>query len=194
MNTIKIGNLIRRLRKEKQMTQAQLAEQLQVSDKAVSKWERGIGCPDVLFIAELSRIFEIDMQNLIAGELKRNELLNGNVKKMQFFVCPYCGNLMTSMTSAPMTCCGRKLQPCLPSKASTEQKLKVEAIENTFYITSEHEMTKEHYITFVALVTSDSVVLKKQYPEWDLQVRIPIFAHGRLLWYCNQHGLFYQEV
>ena len=141
MDSSKVGELIRRLRKESHMTQLQLAEKLHVSDKAVSKWERGMGCPEVSLIIELSRIFEVDMQDLLSGELNRNELLGGNMKKMKFYVCPHCGNLVTSMIDTP-----------------------------------------------------DTFMLKKQYPEWGLQVRIPVFAHGRLLWYCNKHGLFYQEV
>ena len=55
-------------------------------------------------------------------------------------------------------------------------------------------MLKEHYISFVALLTGDTLTLKKQYPEWDLQVRIPGRTHGKLLWYCTEHGLFYQLV
>ena len=74
------------------------------------------------------------------------------------------------------------------------EKLNVEIIENDYFISSSHEMTRKHYITFVALVTSDTVFLKKQYPEWDLQIRIPRFARGRLLWHCSEHGLFYQEI
>lgn len=194
MDNIKVGELIRRLRKENHMTQLQLAEKLHVSDKAVSKWERGMGCPEVSFMTELSRIFEVDIQNLLSGELNRNELLGGNMKKMKFYVCPICGNLVTSMIETQVTCCGRKLKPITPVKATEEEKLSVQIIENDYFISSEHEMTRNHYITFVVLMTSDTVMLKKQYPEWDLQLRIPVFAHGRLLWYCNQHGLFYQEV
>ena len=55
-------------------------------------------------------------------------------------------------------------------------------------------MEKGHYISFVALLTGDSILLRKQYPEWDLQLRLPAFAHGKLLWYCTQHGLFYQNI
>ena len=55
-------------------------------------------------------------------------------------------------------------------------------------------MTKEHHIMFVALLTGDSMVLRRQYPEWNLQTRLPRTAHGKLLWYCNNHGLFYQLV
>jgi len=194
MNNIKVGELIRRLRKENHMTQQKLAEKLHVSDKAVSKWERGLGCPEVSLITELSRIFEVDMQNLLSGELNRNELLGGNMKKMKFYVCPTCGNLVASMIETSVTCCGRKLKAITPVKATEEEKLSVQIIENDFFISSEHEMTRDHYITFVGLMTSDTVMLKKQYPEWNLQLRIPVFAHGRLLWYCNKHGLFYQEV
>lgn len=194
MNNIKVGELIRRLRKENHMTQQKLAEKLHVSDKAVSKWERGLGCPEISLITELSRIFEVDMQNLLSGELNRNELLGGNMKKMKFYVCPTCGNLVASMIETSVTCCGRKLKAITPVKATEEEKLSVQIIENDFFISSEHEMTRDHYITFVGLMTSDTVMLKKQYPEWNLQLRIPVFAHGWLLWYCNKHGLFYQEV
>lgn len=55
-------------------------------------------------------------------------------------------------------------------------------------------MAKDHYITFVALLTGDRLILCKQYPEWGLQARIPASGHGRLLWHCSRHGLFYQLV
>ena len=194
MDNAKIGALIRRLCKEKQMTQLQLAMQLHISDKTVSKWERGLGCPDVSLIGQLSGIFEVDIQNLLAGELSTNGVLGGNLKRIKFYVCPNCGNLVYSLTDASVTCCGKKMKPITPVKASEEEKLFVQVVENDFFVSSQHEMTREHYISFVALLTSDTIMLKKQYPEWNLQVRIPVFAHGRLIWYCNQHGLFYQEV
>ena len=116
------------------------------------------------------------------------------MKKMKFYVCPDCGNLITSMTDASITCCGRKLKPMTPVKASEEEQLSVEMIENDYCISSTHEMTREHYISFVAFMTYDAIMLKQLYPEWDLQVRIPRFGRGKLLWYCSQHGLFYQNI
>lgn len=98
------------------------------------------------------------------------------------------------MTDTAVSCCGKKVKAGRPKKASAEDKLHVEMIENDFFITSEHPMTKEHSITFVALLTNDSMTLRKLYPEWGLQVRIPVTSHGRLLWYCTQHGLFYQDI
>ena len=194
MDNAKIGKLIYQLRQEKEMTQLQLAEQLNISDKAVSKWERGLGCPDVSLLPELSQIFNVDLEKLLAGELNSNEILCGNMKKMHFYVCPVCGNMITAMTDTGISCCGKKLQPLQPHKADEKQKLNVVRIENDFYITANHPMEREHYIPFVALLTSDTLMLRKLYPEWELQVRIPIFSHGRLLWYCNRHGLFYQDV
>ena len=194
MDNVKIGKLIFKLRKESQMTQLHLAEQLNVSDKAVSKWERGLGCPDVSLLADLSQIFSVDLEKLLSGELSVNDALGGNMKKTKFYVCPECRNLITAMNHTTISCCGKKLTALEPQKAMGDERLSVEIIENDYYITSEHEMSREHYISFVALLTGDSMVLRKQYPEWNLQVRIPVLAHGRLLWYCSQHGLFYQEI
>lgn len=55
-------------------------------------------------------------------------------------------------------------------------------------------MTKTHYISFVALITADGLYMKKQYPEWNLSCRIPYVGHSMMVYYCVQHGLFYQLV
>ena len=194
MDHVKIGQLIYRLRKEKHLTQLQLANQMNVSDKAISKWERGLGCPDVSSLPDLSKTFNVDLEKLLSGELEVNEVLGGDMRKTNFYICPTCGNMITSMTDTAVSCCGKKLKASQPRKADEGKRLSVEIVENDFFITSRHQMTKEHYIAFVALLTGDSMMLRKQYPEWELQVRIPVFAHGKLLWYCTKHGLFYQEV
>ena len=194
MDATKIGELICTLRKEKGLTQLQLAERLNVSDKAVSKWERGLGCPDVSLLARLSQVFAVDLEKLLAGELDPNSQAAGNLKNLHFYVCPACGNLVTALVDTPVSCCGKKLTALTAQKAGPEEKLSVEIIENDYFISSDHEMTKDHYISFVAFLTGDTVLLRKQYPEWNLQTRLPVFAHGRLLWYCTRHGLFYQNV
>ena len=101
---------------------------------------------------------------------------------------------MTATSEAAISCCGRRLKETAPAKATEDEKLTVEMIENDFFISSKHEMTREHYISFVALLTADAIIMRKQYPEWDLAVRIPRIAHGKLVWYCSRHGLFYQEI
>ena len=110
MDNIKIGNLIYKLRKEKQLTQLQLAEQMNISDKTVSKWERGLGCPDISLLSDLSKIFNIDLENLLSGELDANNILGGNMKKTNFYICPNCENIITSTTDASISCCGKKLK------------------------------------------------------------------------------------
>ncbi|MDD3409929.1 MAG: helix-turn-helix domain-containing protein [Eubacteriales bacterium] len=194
MDCAKIGRLIYSLRKEKGMTQVVLAERMNISDKAVSKWERGLGCPDVSLLPELSNILGVDLADLLSGELDANDTVGGNMKKLKFYVCPQCGNLITSTAEASVSCCGKKLTALTPVKAEEADKLKVEIIENDYFISSEHEMTKEHYIAFAALLTGDTLLLRKQYPEWNLQVRIPRIGHGMLVWYCTRHGLMYQLV
>lgn len=194
MDNVKIGQLIYRLRKEKQLTQLQLANQMNISDKTISKWERGLGCPELSLLTDLSEIFNVDLEKFLSGELNTNEVLGGNMKNLNFYICPTCGNMLTSMADTSISCCGKKLRAIEPQKANEYEKLSVEIIENDFFITSEDQMTKEHHIAFVALLTGDSIMLRKQYPEWGLQVRIPVFAHGKLLWYCTNHGLFYQEI
>ncbi|MCI8537604.1 MAG: helix-turn-helix domain-containing protein [Oscillospiraceae bacterium] len=194
MDTTKIGSLIRRLRIEKGLTQLQLAEQMNISDKTVSKWERGMGCPDVSLLSGLSGIFEVDLEKLLSGELEANDTLGGNMKKLKFYVCPDCGNVITALADTAVSCCGKKLKAIQPQPVEESHRLTVERVETEFYLTSEHPMSKEHYISFVALLTMDTLILRKQYPEWDLQTRLPGLAHGTLLWYCNQHGLFSQRI
>ena len=192
MDTGKIGEIIYNFRTEKKLTQKQLADAMHISDKTVSKWERGAGCPDVSLLPELCRFLGVNLEDMLSGELDKNDIVGGNMKKTVFYVCPECGNIISATEEANISCCGKKTRMLEPKKAEDEEKLKVELIDNEYYISSDHEMTKQHYITFAALLTGDSLIMKKQYPEWDLQVRIPRTAHGKLVWYCNQHGLFYQ--
>ncbi len=191
MDCDKIGKLIRHLRREKSMTQRQLAQQLGVSDRAVSKWERGAGCPDVSLLTGLATALSVGVESLLAGDLTDQEA-RSTMKHAVYYVCPRCGNLLFATGAAAVTCCGRSLEPLMPVKAEEQEKLQVEELEGDWYLTSRHPMSKTHYISFVAFATGDSLVLQKLYPEWDLQVRIPRRGHGTLLWYCNQHGLFYQ--
>lgn len=194
MDHTKIGKLIYTLRKEKGLTQLQLAEAMHISDKTVSKWERGLGCPDVSLLCELSKILNVDLSELLRGQLTSNDILGGSMKRIKFYVCPNCGNILTALSDTAISCCGKKLLPLELKKANAADRLSVEIIENEFFISANHEMTKEHYISFVALITDDALILRKQYPEWDLQARIPFFAHGQLVWYCTRHGLFCQSI
>lgn len=194
MDQKKIGGLIRTLRTQKGLTQKILAEAVGVGDKAVSKWERGLGCPDVSLLPELSRALGVGLESLLSGRMDANDQERGNMKNLKCYVCPNCGNLITAAAEAGVSCCGRTLSPLKPQRAEGEDRLAVERLDDSWFISSPHPMTKEHYVSFVALLTGDALFLRRLYPEWDLQTRIPCFGHGILLWYCTRHGLFRQTV
>ena len=195
MDQVKTGRLIRTMRAQKGLTQKKLAEAIGVGDKAVSKWERGLGCPDVSLLPELSRVLGVGLEALLSGQLDANDQERGNMKKLKFYVCPDCGNLITAATGAGVSCCGKTLLPLESQKAGDMDKLSVEKVDDSWwFISSPHPMTKEHFVSFVALLTGDTLFLRRLYPEWDLQTRIPCFGHGILLWYCTRHGLFQQII
>ena len=194
MDQMKTGRLIKRFRTEKGLTQKQLADIINVSDKTVSKWECGNGCPDVSLLSALSDIFGIDVQVLLTGKIDINEKEEGNMKKLKFYVCGDCGNIITATSDAAVTCCGNKLSALEAKKADKEDQLKIEDIGGEWYITSDHEMTKEHYISFAAYVSDSSVMIFKQYPEWGVNITLPVYRSGRLVWYCNKCGLLYQDI
>ena len=194
MDCEKIGKLIRQIRQEKRMTQRQLAERPGISDRAVSKWERGYGCPDVSLLADLAAALSVGVEALLSGEITDQEENGRSMKHTRYYVCPRCGNLLLVTGEAAITCCGRSLKPLEAAKAAEEEKLRVEQVEDQRFLTTSHPMTKAHYIAFVAFATGDAIHLQRLYPEWDLQVRVPGQGHGTLLWYCTEHGLFYQHI
>lgn len=190
MDCLKIGRLILQLRKEKGMTQQNVADALNISNKTVSKWECGLGCPDVTLWAELSSLLGADIQKMLEGELNPNRPDVGKLDKIRFYVCHTCGNILTSTSEASIHCCGRKLMPLIPVPVTDEHQLTIEEMDADHYIAFDHEMRKEHYIAFVALVHKDRVMLTRLYPEQSAAVRIPIMNRGgNLYFYCTRHGL-----
>lgn len=194
MNCNKTGELIAKLRKDKKITQKQLADMMNISDRTISKWERGLGIPDVSLLSDIADIFHINIETLLSGEISSNDFIGGNMKKSKYYVCNICGNIIISTGGASVSCCDKKMTEQTAQKADESDKLKVEMIENDWYISSEHPMTKDHYISFVAFATGSKLQIIKQYPEWDLQVRLQKREHGILYWYCTKHGLFYQYL
>lgn len=194
MDCTKVGKLLYDLRKEKRMTQKEIADKMNISDKTVSKWERGLGCPDISLLSELSDIFGVNIEKILQGDLSINDTDGGNMKRIKFYVCPACGNIITSTGLGEISCCGRKLESLQVQEINEEHNLQTTQVENDYYITFNHEMTKEHYISFVAYVMFDRVHLVKLYPEQNAEVRIPIMRKGNLYFYCSKHGLMKQKI
>ena len=193
MNPEKIGSLIFQLRKEKNLTQKQLGEKLGVSDKTISKWERGLGCPDISLLRDISKIFNVNIEKILLGDLQENDINGGNMKRIKFYACPNCGNVINSTGDGDFSCCGRKLEALVPKVMNENHSINIEEVENDYYVEINHEMTKDHFISFVAYVTYDRVLLIKLYPEQSPTVRFPRlcgkFERGKFYMYCNQHGL-----
>ena len=76
MNQVKIGKFIAHCRKEKNMTQAELAEKLNITDRAISKWETGKGMPDSSIMLELCDELDISVNELLSGEMIRMDNYN----------------------------------------------------------------------------------------------------------------------
>ena len=194
MDQEKVGGIIKTLRKDKGMTQLELALCLNVTDRAVSKWERGLGCPDISLLTRLSEIFSVDIGSIIEGDMEENEKRSGNMKKTKFYVCPICGNIITASENTNVSCCGRKLEG-LEEKKNLDEEMKIERVDGTeLYISSSHPMTKDDYISFFSYVTSDSLLLKKLYPEWGVDIRFPWLGHGKIMWYSEKEGLKYKLI
>ena len=186
-----MGKLLRQLRTERNMTQQQVAEKLCVSAQAVSKWERGRGCPDPALLTALSGLFGVAAERLLTGKLAREKIDGGNMKRIKFYVCPDCGNMLTASGGGELHCCGRKLEPMKVQKADEGHCVQVQSIEEDWYITFPHPMRKDHYIRFAAWVGMDRVMLVRLYPEQDSAFRIPqLRGGGKLYLCCNQDGLF----
>lgn len=193
MDCKKVGALLLKLRKEKNLTQKQLASLMNISDKTVSKWERGLGCPDVSLLREVSNILGVNIEKLLCGELEANIKDAGNIKKLRFFRCPVCGNILTSTSDAQISCCGRKLTPLETQLSNENHKLCVQEADDEYYITFSHEMSKNHYICFVAFVESDRVLMVRLYPEQGGELRFPRLRGGKFYFCCNEHGLFLND-
>ena len=74
MNQMKIGSFLKELRNEKGLTQGQLAEQLNVSNRSVSRWETGSTLPDISILIELAKFYEVDIKEIIDGGRKSEDM------------------------------------------------------------------------------------------------------------------------
>ena len=194
MNSYITGPAIKRFREERRLTQAQLAEKIGVSDKAVSKWETGKGLPDISLVEPLAKSLGVSVVELMNGEQIINRNKSCNVLRSKFYVCPICGNVLTSMGDTLVSCCGVTLPPMEAETAEGEHEIRLERVEDECFVTLSHPMTKTHFISFLAFVSSDRVQFAKLYPEGEAQARLQLRGHGWLYACCNRHGLFKMKL
>lgn len=194
MNTYVTGPAIKQLRERCGMTQAELAEQIGVSNKAVSKWETGKGLPDISLLQPLSQALGVSVIELMDGKHIANKNISANLLRSKFCVCPVCGNVIHCGGESVVSCCGITLLPLEAEDADEDHRMLIEDVEDEHFITVDHPMTKQHYISFIAFVTTDRLQMVKLYPEGSAQTRLQLRGKGFLYCYCNRHGLYKQKI
>ena len=190
MNQYVTGTTIKELREKNKITQVQLAEKLGVSDKTVSKWETGKGYPDITLLEPIADALRVSVAELITGNPVRNSNVFANMMRSKFYICPVCGNVIHSMGETVIHCHGVLLQPEVAEETDEEHMIFVERIEDEYFVRIEHEMTKSHYISFIAAASADRMQMVKLYPEGSAEARFKISGVKKIFFYCNRSGLF----
>lgn len=193
MNNYITGATIKKLREQQRITQLQLAERLCVSDKTISKWETGKGFPDISLLEPLAETLKVSIPELLSGEQIVNTNRAANLLKSNLYVCPICGNVLYAAGSAAVSCCGISLPPLEAEEANEEHQMHCDLVDYEYFVSFDHPMEKNHYISFAAYCTADRFEIVKLYPEGHAEARFFCRGgrgHGVLLWYCNHHGLF----
>lgn len=188
------GAAIKALREKYGMTQSRLAEKLCVSDKTISKWETGKGLPDISLLEPLADALRVSLPELLSGEQIVNANRSANIMRSKIYVCPICGNILHAAGSAMVSCCGVALPPLEAEQEDSCHQAECEQLEDEYFVSLTHSMTKEHYISFIAYCTDERFEMLKLYPEGDAKARFFIRGHGVLYWYCNHHGLFTKKI
>ena len=194
MDTYITGAVIKRLREEKGLTQGDLAEKIGVSSKAISKWETAKGLPDIFLIEPLSAALGVSVMELMSGDTVINKNISSNILRSKFYVCPVCGNVIRAMGDAVISCCGITLPPLEAEECDESHTVTIEKVEDEHFITVNHDMTKSHFISFIAYLTSDRVQFVKLYPEGNAETRFQLRGRGYLYIYCNKHGLMKKKI
>ena len=194
MNTYVTGSTIKQLREKRNLTQAELAERIGVSSKTISKWETAKGLPDISLLQPLAQALCISVIELMNGEHIINRNVSANMLRCKFYVCPICGNAIHSLGSTVVSCCGITLPALEAEETDDDHAITIENVEDEHFVTVHHPMTKAHYISFIAFVTSDRIQMVKLYPEGNAETRLQLRGKGHLYYYCNQHGLFKKKV
>ena len=194
MDQISIGKFIAQKRKEQNLTQEQLAERLGVSNKTISKWETAKGLPDIMLIEPLAKALGVSVVELMSGDTIINKNISSNILLSRFYVCPLCGNIIRTTGDTLISCCGITLPPLETEDIDDNHEITIERVEDEHFITISHSMSKDHYISFIAYLTTDRVQFVKFYPEGNAETRMQFRGRGYLYIYCNKHGLMKKRV
>lgn len=189
MDNYVTGTLIKKIRENRKMTQEELAQKINVSSKAVSKWETGRGFPDIGLLEILAKALDVSVIELLSGADVQNKNRAADMRKCRFYVCPVCANVIQATGEAVVSCCGITLPPLEAEEPDEDHKIYVERQDGEYYVYLNHVMEKSHYISFIAAVSDNGVQFVKLYPEQTAEAYFRIDNVRYFYVYCNRHGL-----
>ena len=190
MDSYITGATIRLLREKKGLTQSELGDIIGVGGKTVSKWETAKGLPDISLIEPLAKALSVSVMEIMSGKTVINKNVSANILRSKFYVCPVCGNIIRTIGDTVVSCCGITLPALLAEDVDDAHQITIEKVEDESFVTISHDMTKEHFISFIAYVTPDRIQFVKLYPEGNAEARLNFYKRGYLYIFCNKHGLF----
>ncbi len=132
----------------------------------------------------------MSITELFSGDTVENKNISANVEKIKFYVCPICGNIITSVGETMVSCHGINLKPLEAEASDEKHQIDVSRVEDEYYVNINHTMTKNHYISFIAAVSKDRLQLVKLYPESSAETRFKISRVNKIYYYCNKDGLY----
>lgn len=184
------GATIKELRERQGITQAQLAQVLSVSDKAVSKWETGAGYPDITLLEPIGCALHVSVAELLSGSTVKNANVSANMLRSRFYVCPVCNNTVHAMGEAHICCHGISLPPLTAEAFDLEHAMHASCADDELFVWAEHAMDKQHHVVFLAAVSPDCVQIARLYPEGPCEAHFRRSGVRDLYLYCNKDGLF----
>ena len=184
------GATIKDLREKCDMTQAQLAERLNVSYKAISKWETGAGYPDITMLEPIAEALHTSVAELLSGAAVENDNMCANMLKSLFYVCPVCGNTVHVMGEVQLSCHGITLPALKPEPVDASHAVRASCTGDELFVRVDHPMDKQHHIIFIAAVSPDCAQITRLYPEGPAQAHFRRSGVRDLYMYCNRDALF----
>lgn len=152
-----------------------------------------IGTQCLSLLQPLAAALHTSVIELMNGEPIVNRNRSANLLRTSFYVCPVCGNVIHATGNAVFSCCGITLPALEAEPFDQEHQATIQPVEDEFFVSLPHPMTKDHYLSFLAWVTDDRIQFVKLYPEGNAEARPSLRGSGFLYAYCNKHGLMRQK-
>lgn len=108
----------------------------------------------------------------------------------RFYVCPACGNILHGTGEMQLSCHGHNLSPLEAQSPEGRFEVSVETVEDEYFVSVEHPMTKQDHISFMAAVSADRVQMVRLFPEGPAETRFKRSGVRAIYFYSAADGLF----